>query len=82
VADRGLPDDLADTLCHAFSIDGESYITWQAMLAVGGMSGLGNHQGIIEWVFATKPLTRDSLIGAIVDGIAERANRIHKSDDG
>ena len=38
------------------------------MTQVGGLSGLGNKNGIVEWVFHTQnPATRDTLDGLIVD---------------
>lgn len=48
-------------------VDGRSYSTWGAMLAVGGFSGLANKNGVVEWVFAQggEP-SRDTLKGLIV----------------
>ncbi len=53
---------------HLFvQIDGKSYSTWGAMLAVGGFSGLANKNGVVEWVFAAggEP-SRERLKGLIV----------------
>ena len=53
---------------HLFvKLDGKSYSTWGAMLAVGGFSGLGNKNGTVEWIFApVGPPSRASLKGLIV----------------
>jgi hypothetical protein len=37
-----------------FELDGKWYSTWEAMLQVGGFSGLANKQGLVEWVFRPK----------------------------
>lgn len=49
-------------------LDGKWYSTWTAMLAVGGMSGLGNRKGVVEWAFAPGSTAsgRDQLEGLIV----------------
>lgn len=50
-----------------FEIDGRWYSTWNAMTQVGGFSGLGNKQGIVEWVMNSKEnKKRESLKGLIV----------------
>ena len=53
---------------HLFvKLDGKSYSTWGAMLAVGGFSGLGNKNGTVEWIFAPGGApSRASLKGLIV----------------
>lgn len=49
-----------------FQIDGNWYSTWNAMLKVGGMSGLGNKNGLVEWVFdGEKPAARRDLQGLV-----------------
>ncbi|MFO1167100.1 MAG: hypothetical protein U1E19_03130 [Rhodoblastus sp.] len=48
-------------------LDGKSFSTWGAMIAVGGFSGLANKNGMVEWVFAEgKEPSRASLKGLIV----------------
>lgn len=49
-----------------FEIDGKWFSTWAAMTAVGGMSGLGNKQGLVEWDFAPGAAGRAGLKGLIV----------------
>jgi|WetSurMetagenome_2_1015567.scaffolds.fasta_scaffold235603_1 hypothetical protein len=50
-----------------FQIDGNWYSTWSAMTKVGGMSGLGNKNGLVEWVFdGEKPTARSDLQGLVV----------------
>ena len=57
--------------CHDYDhlfvqLDGRSYSTWGAMLAVGGFSGLANKNGVVEWVFAPGEPSREKLKGLIV----------------
>jgi len=49
-------------------VDGKWYSTWAAMTAVGGMSGLGNRKGVVEWAFSPGSAAsgRDQLAGLIV----------------
>ena len=48
-------------------VDGKSYSTWDAMLAVGRFSGLANKNGMVEWVFAPGGApSREKLNGLIV----------------
>lgn len=48
-------------------VDGKSYSTWDAMLAVGRFSGLANKNGVVEWVFAPGGApSREKLNGLIV----------------
>ena len=47
-------------------IDGVEFSTWEAMMQVGGFSGMGNKKSLVEWVFAGKSHTRDNLLGAII----------------
>lgn len=51
-----------------FEVDGKWFSTWAAMTEVGGMSGLGNKKGIVEWSFAPEQATPDraALKGLIV----------------
>lgn len=48
-------------------IDGAWRSTWKAMTAVGRMAGIGNKNGVIEWVFDGGKLTsRQQLQGLVV----------------
>jgi hypothetical protein len=49
-----------------FRIDGRWFSTWSAMTAIGGMSGLGNREGVVEWLFEPGARTRATLAGLIV----------------
>jgi hypothetical protein len=50
-----------------FQIDGNWYSTWSAMTKLGGMAGLANEKGLVEWVFdGEKPTARRDLQGLIV----------------
>lgn len=52
---------------HLFiGIDGRSYSTWGAMVAVGTFSGLANKNGVVEWIFAPGAPSRAALKGLIV----------------
>ena len=50
-----------------FQLNNKWYSTWTAMTAVGGLSGLGNKKGIVEWAFISKDTKKlDNLKGLIV----------------
>jgi hypothetical protein len=50
-----------------FQLDQNWYSTWTAMTSVGNFSGLGNKNGLVEWVFKdVKEKKREDLIGLIV----------------
>lgn len=61
-----------------FQVDGSWYSTWNAMTQIGGLSGLGNKNGLVEWVLNSKnKKDRDSLRGLIVrfDGVDPTSKR-------
>jgi hypothetical protein len=49
------------------TIDSRRYSLWEPMVAVGTWSGIGNKQGVVEWLFvAGKPRSRAKLKALIV----------------
>jgi len=47
-------------------LDGKSWSTWGAMMAVGGFSGLANNNGMVEWVFAAGAAPSRASLKALI----------------